>query len=79
MFSEGRNFIEPIFYTAGSHIGFDHLSLAPKLYQFDREFLSDRGYKIEEFASLLDEMQGILELAYETLFASSEKTLENAA
>jgi hypothetical protein len=57
MFSEGRHFIEPIFYSASSGFWFDYLNLAPQLYELDKPFLQKSGYFIEEFAELLRQMQ----------------------
>jgi len=39
LFTEGRHFVEPIFYSAGSGFWFDYLELAPRLYHLDRPFL----------------------------------------
>jgi hypothetical protein len=57
LFTEGRHFVEPIFYSAASGFWFDHLSLAPSLYQLDKPFLVANGYDIGEFSTLLREMQ----------------------
>jgi hypothetical protein len=56
LFTEGRHFVEPIFYTAGSAFWFDHLLLAPRLYHLDRQYLCEKGFEIDEFSVLLREM-----------------------
>ena len=56
-FTEGQHFVEPIFYSAGAGFWFDYLTLAPRLYQLDKQFLVEKGYEIDEFSILLRDMQ----------------------
>lgn len=58
-FSQGKHFIEPIFYSASSAFGFDYLNLAPKLYQLDESFLVANGFHLRSFAELLKTMEQI--------------------
>jgi hypothetical protein len=75
LFTEGRHFVEPIFYTAGSAFWFDHLSLAPRLYHLDRKFLCEKGFEIDEFSVLLREMHAAFKIRLRDFIREQRKNI----
>ncbi|HLZ02569.1 MAG TPA: nuclease-related domain-containing protein [Bradyrhizobium sp.] len=75
LFTAGQHFIEPIFYAAGAGFWFDYLSLAPRLYELDKQFLFERGYEIEEFSALLREMQAIFKTRLRDFIREQRKNI----
>jgi hypothetical protein len=76
LFTEGQHFVEPIFYAAGAGFWFDYLSLAPRLYQLDKLFLSKKGYDIEEFSVLLREMHAIFKIRLRDFIREQRKNIK---
>jgi hypothetical protein len=75
LFTEGRHFVEPIFYTAGSAFWFDHLTLAPRLYHLDKQFLDNQQFEISEFAALLDEMHTVFKVRLRDFIREQRKNI----
>jgi hypothetical protein len=79
LFTEGRHFIEPIFYSGSSAFWIDYLEIAPQLYELDNEFLERHGYPIARYAELLRHMHDVFRLRFRDFVRAQKRKIKKGS